>query len=102
MFGVQWLQTDMGTVTADLPVEGGAKAALDKISQVTTKADNGTFLNNHVPGWGRRSRCEPVRREEPALVKLFAQCICRKSVCPVLRKKRRLSLGWKNRLTTIQ
>jgi hypothetical protein len=40
----------MGTETADLPVEVGASAALDKIFRVT-KADNGTFLNIHVPGW---------------------------------------------------
>jgi hypothetical protein len=40
----------MGTETADLPVEVGAKAALNKIFRVT-KADNGTFLTIHVPGW---------------------------------------------------
>jgi hypothetical protein len=40
----------MGTETADLPVQVGTKAALDKIFQAT-KADNGTFLNIHMPEW---------------------------------------------------
>ena len=40
----------MGTTKADLPVAVGAKAVLDKVFGATT-ADNGTFLDIHVPGW---------------------------------------------------
>jgi hypothetical protein len=40
----------MGTETADLPAQVGAKAALDKNFQAT-KADNETFPNIYVLEW---------------------------------------------------
>ena len=40
----------MGTADADLPVEVGVRAVLDKVF-AATKADNRKFANIHVPGW---------------------------------------------------
>lgn len=40
----------MGSANADLPVEVGAKAVLDKVF-AATEAENGKFANIHVPGW---------------------------------------------------
>ncbi|KAF4634955.1 hypothetical protein G7Y89_g3138 [Cudoniella acicularis] len=46
-----WLKTDLGGGDiADLPVEVGAKATLDKILGAG-KEQNGKFLNIHVKGW---------------------------------------------------
>jgi hypothetical protein len=45
----QWLQTDMGSAAADLPVEVGAKAVIDIIMAADQDA-NGKFANIHVPG----------------------------------------------------
>jgi hypothetical protein len=44
------LKTDLGGGNADLPVDQGAKATLDKIVGATSK-DNGAFLNILVEGW---------------------------------------------------
>jgi hypothetical protein len=44
------LKTDLGGEYADLPVDQGAKAAVDKIMGATSK-DNGAFLNILVEGW---------------------------------------------------
>ena len=40
----------MGMEAADLPVEVGAAAVLEKVF-AAGKADTGTFLNIHVAGW---------------------------------------------------
>ncbi|GES63260.1 short-chain oxidoreductase [Aspergillus terreus] len=45
-----WLQTDMGGSRADLPVAQGAAAVIKTMKEATT-AQNGKFLNIHVPGW---------------------------------------------------
>ncbi|KAG2419104.1 hypothetical protein HFD88_002208 [Aspergillus terreus] len=45
-----WLQTDMGGSRADLPVAQGAEAVVKTMKEATT-AQNGKFLNIHVPGW---------------------------------------------------
>ncbi|KAL5365267.1 hypothetical protein BJX96DRAFT_158857 [Aspergillus floccosus] len=45
-----WLQTDMGGSRADLPVAQGAEAVVNIMNDATT-AQNGKFLNIHVPGW---------------------------------------------------
>jgi len=45
-----WLKTDLGGNYADLPVDVGAKATLDKIIGAR-KEDNGTFMNIKVAGW---------------------------------------------------
>jgi NAD(P)-dependent dehydrogenase (short-subunit alcohol dehydrogenase family) len=45
-----WLQTDLGSEYADLPVEVGVKAALEKILGAG-KEQNAQFLNISIPGW---------------------------------------------------
>jgi len=45
-----WLQTDMGSKDADLPVETGATALLKAILE-TGKEQNGAFKNIKVAGW---------------------------------------------------
>jgi len=45
-----WLQTDMGSKDADLPVETGATALLKAIME-TDKEQNGAFKNIQVAGW---------------------------------------------------
>ncbi|TVY14406.1 C-factor [Lachnellula arida] len=45
-----WLKTDLGSQDADLDVEVGAKATLDKILGAG-KEQNGQFLNIHVKGF---------------------------------------------------
>lgn len=50
---MKWLKTDLGSQNADLSVEVGAKAALDKILRAG-KEQNGQFLNIHVNGWEER------------------------------------------------
>ncbi|TVY37964.1 C-factor [Lachnellula subtilissima] len=48
-----WLKTDLGSQNADLPVEVGAKATLDKIIGAG-KEQNGQFLNIYVEGWEKK------------------------------------------------
>ena len=40
----------MGTDGADLPLETGVKAVLEKVDAVSQK-DNGKFINIEVKGW---------------------------------------------------
>ncbi|TVY55002.1 C-factor [Lachnellula cervina] len=47
---LKWLKTDLGSQNADLSVEVGAKAALDKIIGAG-KEQNGQFLNIKIEGW---------------------------------------------------
>lgn len=46
----QWLQTDLGGSNADLPVQTGADAVLEKILSATPE-QNGKFLNIRASGW---------------------------------------------------
>lgn len=48
--GSQWLKTDMGSQSADLDVDVGAKAILD-ITLNSKPEFNGTFQNIRVAGW---------------------------------------------------
>lgn len=48
----QWLQTDLGGATADLPVEKDAKATLEAVHKYG-REQNGKFFNIHVAGWER-------------------------------------------------
>lgn len=49
----QWLQTDLGGASADLPVQTGADAVLEKILSATPE-QNGKFLNIRAAGWENR------------------------------------------------
>ena len=46
----QWLQTDLGSAQADLPVEKGSAGVLDIVNKAD-KAVNGQFFNIKVAGW---------------------------------------------------
>lgn len=45
-----WLQTDMGSSYADLPVETGVTAVVEALTKAG-KEMNGKFLNIKVAGW---------------------------------------------------
>ncbi|KAJ5691783.1 Short-chain dehydrogenase/reductase SDR [Penicillium macrosclerotiorum] len=45
-----WLRTELGSSRADLPVETGAEKTMNLILGANC-AQNGKFLNIHVPGW---------------------------------------------------
>ncbi|KAK2763874.1 hypothetical protein FQN54_009492 [Arachnomyces sp. PD_36] len=45
-----WVQTDLGGKSADLTVDQSANSLVDIVLRITT-ADNGKFVNIHVPGW---------------------------------------------------
>ncbi|KAK9368882.1 hypothetical protein V1509DRAFT_621768 [Lipomyces kononenkoae] len=47
-----WLRTDLGGEVADLPVEQGAKASLERIMGAG-KEQNGQFLNILIKGWDK-------------------------------------------------
>ncbi|TVY38427.1 C-factor [Lachnellula occidentalis] len=49
-FCLEYLKTDLGSQNADLDVDVGAKATLDKILGAG-REQNGQFLNIHVKGW---------------------------------------------------
>ncbi|KAH7304289.1 short chain oxidoreductase [Stachybotrys elegans] len=45
-----WVKTDLGGQYADLDVDISVKAVMEVVDRVTA-ADNGKFLDVHVPGW---------------------------------------------------
>ncbi|KAL2421940.1 hypothetical protein ABEF95_000326 [Exophiala dermatitidis] len=60
-----WCQTDMGSSSADLPVEAGVKGILGVIDKLTPK-DNGKFLTIEVPGWEAKGKLNPYQGGELA------------------------------------
>ena len=50
---MQWLKTELGGDIADLEVDVGVKACVDVIKKAGP-ADNGRFMNIHVPGYEDR------------------------------------------------
>lgn len=56
IFRIQWLKTDLGGEQADFDVSVGVKETKRIILEATT-AQNGKFVNIHVPGhenaWGQ-------------------------------------------------
>ena len=53
----------MGSENADLPVEVGVKAVLERVGKLTQK-DNGKFWDIEVKGWGNPSGGPNVYRGE--------------------------------------
>ena len=47
---VQWLRTDLGGDSADLSVEQGAKATLERIAEAGPE-QNGQHLKIRIEGW---------------------------------------------------
>jgi hypothetical protein len=49
------LKTDLGSQDADLPVDVGVKAVLEIVDNAT-HADNGKFIDIHIPGWSEEGK----------------------------------------------